>query len=317
MKRRGAGVVVLSASTGRVLFALRSPRVSEPCTWSGWGGGVEPGETLAEAALREFVEETGYQGPVRLPLAPLYTFDNGTFTYQNFLLVVPEEFRPRINDESADAIWLPLDEAPHPQHYGLELVLGDPDSRATIARALVRRRKNPVVPGPLYHITFLGRLASIAEEGLVRGAGDTFQSYAGYARGWIFLTDEDALRGWFHKLHAIAESESDNPLEDGWIPVVLRVQQDVDAEEDPEGSRDVPEGASYRTREAIEPDALEVWNGHDWVPLDEWESIDPELGVTHELDDGEDLVWLDDADSSGLFPLWREDWGPRRGRFLS
>jgi 8-oxo-dGTP pyrophosphatase MutT (NUDIX family) len=316
---------VLAADTGRVLFAQRSPEVNEPGTWGVWGGAIEPGEDPAKAAVREVREETGYRGRHE-PLVPLYVFQSGSFVYRNYLLIVPEEFQPRLNWESSGAVWLPLEEAPHPRHYGLAALLADEATVRILAAARRGRRQNPIVDETLYHVTFYGRLQGILEDGLVAGSGATFSTHAGYARGWIFLTDEDGLRGWFHKMHAMAEHESDNPVEDGWVPVVLRVRAGaVDAEDDPEGSRDVPEGQSYRTRAPIAPEDLEVWDGRAWSALDEWENIDPELGVTREVDDGGDLefiepvnlVWVDDADTSDLFPaeLWREaDWGPRRPR---
>jgi len=313
--RDAAGAMIIAADTGRALFALRSAHVKEPGTWGLWGGKIEAGETPRKAAVRELREETGYSGDF-LNMRLLYTFQRGEFRYDNYLIVVPHEFKPRLNWETDAAAWLPPEDAPAPWHYGLRALFENTKAVELIeaARRSKRRLPNPVVDGPLYHVTFSGRLAGIAEDGLEPGSGRTFQSFAGYARGWVFLTDEDGLRGWFYKIHGIAEGESDDPVDEGWVPVVLRTTRDVEVEDDPEGNRDVSEGKSYRTREKIDADDLEVWTGHAWVPVDEWESLDPELGVTREIEDDETLVWLDDADASGLFPLWREDWGPRRGR---
>jgi len=46
---------------GRILMQLRDdlPGLAGAGQWSPFGGGVEPGETLREAAVREFHEETG------------------------------------------------------------------------------------------------------------------------------------------------------------------------------------------------------------------------------------------------------------------
>lgn len=57
---RGA-LVALRDSQGRDLMQLRDayPHIAYGGYWSFFGGGVEPGETLAEAALRELEEETG------------------------------------------------------------------------------------------------------------------------------------------------------------------------------------------------------------------------------------------------------------------
>jgi len=57
---RGALVLARDAH-GRALMQLRDdfPGVAGPGMWSLFGGGVEAGESLLEAALREFAEETG------------------------------------------------------------------------------------------------------------------------------------------------------------------------------------------------------------------------------------------------------------------
>ena len=56
-----AALVVAVDGLGRVLLQLRddAPHVPNGGVWAPFGGGVEPGETLRAAALREFEEETG------------------------------------------------------------------------------------------------------------------------------------------------------------------------------------------------------------------------------------------------------------------
>lgn len=66
----GLGAVVLAVDeAGRVLMQLRDLREDVPLggRFAPFGGGVEAGETLTAAALREFEEETG----VLLPAAAL------------------------------------------------------------------------------------------------------------------------------------------------------------------------------------------------------------------------------------------------------
>lgn len=56
-----AAVVVACDARGRVLLQLRDdlPGVAAPGQWCVFGGGVEGDEGLAQAAAREFAEETG------------------------------------------------------------------------------------------------------------------------------------------------------------------------------------------------------------------------------------------------------------------
>ena len=63
-ERPGAavGAVVFAHDAGgRLLMQLRDdrPGLVHAGMWGPFGGGVEPGETLAQAAVREFAEETG------------------------------------------------------------------------------------------------------------------------------------------------------------------------------------------------------------------------------------------------------------------
>lgn len=67
---RGA-LVLPEDREGRLLLQLRDLHAPvHPGEWGLFGGGVEPGETVAEAALREFEEETG----VRLAAVALRPF---------------------------------------------------------------------------------------------------------------------------------------------------------------------------------------------------------------------------------------------------
>jgi 8-oxo-dGTP diphosphatase len=306
--KRGAGVLVQAADTGRVLFGLRSGEVNEPYTWGLWGGKIEDGERPDVGALREFREETGYEGPTRR-LVPLLVYRRQGFTYRNYLLSVPHEFQPELGWENDDAVWAKIEDAPQPLHFGLEALLADEKSRRVIELGgQPPRRRNPVRDG-LYHVTFAARLASIAEDGLVPGYRPSFQGFASYAKGWVFLCDAASVAGWFHWFVQIGEAESDHPASEGWIPVVLRVTMPLVVQPDPEGTRDVPEGESYRTPDEVSPLDLEVWDGAAWAPLDEaMDRIDPFAGVTldQDVDDesGEtiELQWVDDAERSRLFP---------------
>jgi len=53
------GVVVVVRRGGRYLVIRRAPGVPVPGAWCFVGGAIEPGETQAEAVVREFREEVG------------------------------------------------------------------------------------------------------------------------------------------------------------------------------------------------------------------------------------------------------------------
>ncbi len=68
MRERLTARVLLFDDSGRILL-LKGRLPNRPAHTSSWftvGGGVEPGESLVEAALREIAEETGFTDGVEL-----------------------------------------------------------------------------------------------------------------------------------------------------------------------------------------------------------------------------------------------------------
>lgn len=150
--RKGAGAIVRSRKTGRILLPLRSHRLtSEPLTWGTWGGAIDSNENEGDAAIRELREESGYKGPVKL--TPMAVFEKGPFKYHNFLAEVDDEFHPSLDWENDDARWF------HPHelhglnnlHFGVKNLINHPPSRQLMGvpelkKAAVDTTHNPLLP---------------------------------------------------------------------------------------------------------------------------------------------------------------------------
>ncbi len=130
---------------------------------------------------------------------------------------------------------------------------------------------------PLYHVTYASRLPDITEEGLRPnaprsiGVGDMYDAHT---KNRVFLTEGDGVYFWHNRAEDFAEHASDNPLEDGLVPVVLRVDPDCidyanELVSDELGTRDASADAFFiqAPMEPIGSDCLEVFDGEEWVPL--------------------------------------------------
>lgn len=118
---RGAGVLPICLSTGKILVAYRSADVNEPHTWGIFGGMIDEDETPHEAARRELEEESGYSGKFKIIPAHVYRSPKGGFAYFNFLGIVESEFQAEFDWETENAKWMTLDELEKlkPKHFGL------------------------------------------------------------------------------------------------------------------------------------------------------------------------------------------------------
>lgn len=134
--RAGAGAIIMARDTGRLLMPERSDEVLEPGTYGTWGGAIDPGEDPARAVRREVMEEAGYDGHVEL--VPLLVFEAPGFRYHNYLAIVDHEFTPELNWETASANWRAASDWPAPLHPGVQALLADPASMATLAKELAK-----------------------------------------------------------------------------------------------------------------------------------------------------------------------------------
>lgn len=109
-QNRSAAGVMYSAG-GRVLLLKRCADSVHGGTWGFPAGGIEDGESPAEAAARESEEEVGYR-PAELRLLS----DADGFT----LFASNDVFAPVLNDEHDGYVWAPVSDLPTPLHPGVQ-----------------------------------------------------------------------------------------------------------------------------------------------------------------------------------------------------
>ena len=96
----------------------RSPGRILPRLWQGVSGGIEPGETVAAAALREVAEETGIRRPA---IEAFYSLDHAVTFYWEpldramtsvyFAMRVAPGTEPVLSHEHDQYRWLAIEEA--------------------------------------------------------------------------------------------------------------------------------------------------------------------------------------------------------------
>lgn len=80
-------------------------------TWSVPGGRVEPGETLAEAVVRELAEETGLAGVCESLVGWAERIEPGYhYVILDFMVTIVTDADPVAGDDAAEARWVPMSE---------------------------------------------------------------------------------------------------------------------------------------------------------------------------------------------------------------
>jgi ADP-ribose pyrophosphatase YjhB (NUDIX family) len=99
-------VVIVVRRGTELLVVHRSPE--NDAYWHLIAGGVEGGETFAEAAVRELREETGLEAEVE-PLHAPFSYEN--VRVESFLADAPPGWEPTLDWEHDEYRWLPREEA--------------------------------------------------------------------------------------------------------------------------------------------------------------------------------------------------------------
>jgi|SRR5690348_10303724 8-oxo-dGTP pyrophosphatase MutT (NUDIX family) len=105
-------VLIVVRRGGEYLVVHRSPE--NDAYWHLVAGGVEEGETFAEAAVRELQEETGLDSPVE-PLDTSFAYES--VHVECFITDAPEAWEPTLDWEHDEYRWLPREEAAELLHW--------------------------------------------------------------------------------------------------------------------------------------------------------------------------------------------------------
>jgi 8-oxo-dGTP diphosphatase len=124
-----------------LLLVKRAPHLSEGGKWGLPGGFLDRDETLAEGALRELREETGWQGRVASLLRINSRPDRPHEDRQNIafdFVIEPLEKRGEPDAESSDVQWIPINRV-----LSLDLAFDHMDS---VRAYLDARRRSVATP---------------------------------------------------------------------------------------------------------------------------------------------------------------------------
>lgn len=132
-----AGAIFLAKDTQRFLFLLRA-KGRTAGTWGLAGGKQEANDATPYAALeREIREELGFTPAITktLPIER-YASQDDMFYYNTYVLIVEEEFIPKLNDEHVGYCWVSYDHWPKPLHQGVKTTLSSRTTKTKIETIL-------------------------------------------------------------------------------------------------------------------------------------------------------------------------------------
>ncbi len=102
------------ATADGCLLLIRRGRGPGAGQWSVPGGRVEAGETLAEAVIRELLEETALEGVCDQLVGWVERMDpERHYVILDFAVTILEPHDPRPGDDAVEAEWVALDDVVH------------------------------------------------------------------------------------------------------------------------------------------------------------------------------------------------------------
>jgi 8-oxo-dGTP pyrophosphatase MutT (NUDIX family) len=128
-----SGGLFLAKDTKRFLLLLRTQGKTAG-TWGLVGGRKEPSDaTPYEALKREIEEEIGTIDNIKkiVPLE-LFTSNDQNFQYNTYVVIVDNEFIPKLNMEHSGYSWCTFDNWPKPLHQGVKTSVGNRVIRAKL-----------------------------------------------------------------------------------------------------------------------------------------------------------------------------------------
>jgi len=102
-KTIGAGLLAICPETERFLLLKRRETVKFPGYWGLPGGSFDEKDGYPKiTAVREFREETGYSGLVKVSKEPIYVRSDNHINFYFYVGILPNEFVPNLKGEGSE-----------------------------------------------------------------------------------------------------------------------------------------------------------------------------------------------------------------------
>lgn len=198
---KAAGILFFN-SKGQALLVKRGDGGDYPRHWAFPAGHIEDGESAEDAALREVLEETGFNYEGEL----VAIHDDGQFT--TFLARGAHDFPVTLCDESTGYVWADVEDMPIPAHPGIAspLRIAKADTELSFAELM----RDGVIASPQRYLNVT--LFAVR----ITGTGTSFRASIGehvYRPPELYLNDEFLARCnglpviWHHPEANIMDSE--------------------------------------------------------------------------------------------------------------